>query len=182
MRVGIVVGSVREVRLGIEIGTWFVDHAQKRDDASYALIDLRDFDLPFYTQPQSPMALGRQYADPRAQAWSEAIDACDAYVFITPEYNHGVPGALKNAVDSLGPEWVGKAIGFVGYGTVGGVRAIEQWRSIVSNFRMADVRTEINIGLFTDVVDGRFAPVERRLAEIDALLDDLVAQARRQAS
>ncbi|MFV0451179.1 MAG: NADPH-dependent FMN reductase [Propioniciclava sp.] len=181
MRIGVVVGSVREVRRGAEIGAWLVARAAARDDGiTYELIDLRDFDLPMFSAPRSPMALDRAYDDARVRTWSAAVEACDAYVFVTPEYNHGVPGAFKNAVDHLGPEWVGKAIAFVGYGSVGGVRAIEQWRTIMANFRMVDIRAELNIQLFFEVVDGAFSPAERRAAEVDALLEDLIAQARRQ--
>lgn len=128
------------------------------------------------------MGMGKSYDDDRVAAWSRAIDACDAFVFVTPEYNHGVPGAFKNAVDHLGPEWSEKAVGFVGYGSIGGVRAIEQWRGILANFRMVDVRSEINVSLFHEVVDGEIVLAERRAGELDALLTELLVQARRQLS
>lgn len=107
------------------------------------------------------------------QAWSDAIDACDAYIFVTPEYNHGVPGAFKNAVDTLGSEWMGKPVGFVGYGSVGGVRAIENWRTVLANFSMYDVRAEVNINLFTDFTDGEFTPQNRNVVTMGAVFDDL---------
>ena len=74
--------------------------------------------------------------------------------FVTPEYNHGVPGGFKNAVDTLGPEWVGKPVSFIGHGAVGGVRAIEQWRQILANFSMPMTRAELNFNLFLDWADG----------------------------
>lgn len=123
------------------------------------------------------MAAKRKYDSDEVQAWSNAIDACDAYVFVTPEYNHGVPGALKNAVDCLGEEWIGKTIAFVGYGSVGGVRAIEHWRSIVANFSMVDIRAEVNISLFADFKEGTFTPTDRRPDEVSALFDALVKAA-----
>lgn len=83
------------------------------------------------------------------------------------------PGALKNAVDCLGNEWVGKPVGFVGYGSVGGVRAIEQWRTILINFSMVSVRAELNLSLFTDVKDGSFQPTDRRADELATLFDQL---------
>lgn len=90
------------------------------------------------------------------------------YVFMTPEYNHGVPGAFKNAVDLLGPEWVGKAIGFVSYGSAEGVRAVEQWRQIVANFSMFDVRAQASLSNFTE-----FAPDGTRLSRVHGVLRDL---------
>lgn len=129
------------------------------------------------TSGTHPMAAKRKYDSDEVQAWSNAIDACDAYVFVTPEYNHGVPGALKNAVDCLGEEWIGKTIAFVGYGSVGGVRAIEHWRSIVANFSMVDIRAEVNISLFADFKEGTFTPTDRRPDEVSALFDALVKAA-----
>mgnify|MGYP000907465761 CR=1 FL=1 len=117
MKVGIVVGSIREGRKGIHVGQWVLDEASKREDATFELIDVKEFDLPLLTSSTLPAAAKRQYDSENVRRWSAAIDACDAYVFVTPEYNHGVPGAFKNAVDLLGPEWVGKAIGFVSYGS-----------------------------------------------------------------
>ena len=127
MKVGIVLGSVRDGRAGEAVANWVAKGAAGRE-ATYELIDLKAFDVPLLTTNTHPMRAKKSYDDERVQAWSDAIDACDAYIFVTPEYNHGVPGALKNAVDSLGQEWVGKTAALVGYGSVGGVRAIENWR------------------------------------------------------
>ena len=177
MKVGIVVGSIRDGRAGKGIGDWVYEIAKERDDAEYELIDLKEFNVPLLTSGTHPMAAKRTYESEQVQAWSKAIDACDAYVFVTPEYNHGVPGALKNAVDSLGEEWVGKTIAFVGYGSVGGVRAIENWRTVVANFSMVDIRTEVNISTFTDFKEGKFTPSERRPDEVSAMFDALVKAA-----
>ncbi len=110
MKVGIVVGSIREGRKGIHVGQWVLDEASKREDATFELIDVKEFDLPLLTSSTLPAAAKRQYDSENVRRWSAAIDACDAYVFVTPEYNHGVPGAFKNAVDLLGPEWVARQL------------------------------------------------------------------------
>lgn len=175
MKVGIIVGSIRDGRVGRGIADWVYEIASARDDAEYELIDLKEFNVPLLTSGTHPMAAKRKYDSEEVQAWSNAIDACDAYVFVTPEYNHGVPGALKNAVDCLGEEWIGKTIAFVGYGSVGGVRAIEHWRSIVANFSMVDIRAEVNISLFADFKEGTFTPTDRRPDEVSALFDALTA-------
>ena len=96
-------------------------------------------------------------------------------MFVTPEYNHGVPAALKNAVDVLGSEWAHKAIAFVSYGADGGVRAVEHWRAVVANLFMVDVRAQVSLLVFEDWKDGEFRPLERREGELDTVLDDLVA-------
>ncbi|WP_220492167.1 NADPH-dependent FMN reductase [Propioniciclava sp. MC1683] len=103
MKVGIVLGSVRDGRAGEAVANWVAKGAAGRE-ATYELIDLKAFDVPLLTTNTHPMRAKKSYDDERVQAWSDAIDACDAYIFVTPEYNHGVPGALKNAVDSLGQE------------------------------------------------------------------------------
>ena len=98
-----------------------------------------------------------------------------------PEYNHGVPGALKNAADVLGSEWVGKPIGAAGYGAAGGVRAVEQWRQIVGNLSMVDVRAQLEISLFTEFSEEGFTPYERRVEEITTLLGQVVEMGKKLA-
>ena len=180
MKVGIVVGSIREGRKGIHVGQWVLDEASKREDATFELIDVKEFDLPLLTSSTLPAAAKRQYDSENVRRWSAAIDACDAYVFVTPEYNHGVPGAFKNAVDLLGPEWVGKAIGFVSYGSAEGVRAEEQWRQIVANFSMFDVRAQASLSNFTEFApDGTVVPGPRRAGDLNGLLNQLIGAAEK---
>lgn len=184
MKVGIVVGSVREGRLGGQIGQWIKDQAEQRDPLiegiEYELLDLKEFDVPLLTSPVIPGAAKKQYEDANVQAWSDAVDACDAFVFVTPEYNHGVPGPMKNAFDSLGGEWAGgKVVAFVGYGSAGAIRAVEQWRQIVSNFQMFTVRNEVNLSIFEDFANGELAPGERRPGELATVLADFEALLQR---
>jgi len=109
-----------------------------------------------------PTMAGGHYDDARVTAWSERIGAVDAFVFITAEYNHGIPGAFKNAVDLLAPEWAGKCVRFVSYGAVGGVRAVEQWRPVLANFSMVDIRSQVTLSNFTDFEpDGAVSPAAR---------------------
>lgn len=176
MKIAVIIGSVREVRHTEPVAQYVHQIAAGREaGAEYELVDLAAFDVPLLTSSVHPMAAKKQYDDERMQRWSDAVDSFDAFVFVTPEYNHGVPGAFKNAVDVLGPEWLGKPVAFVGHGSVGGVRAIEQWRQIVSNFSMPIVRAEINFNSFYHWKDGAFAPEERHEAEANALLDGLEA-------
>ncbi|MFD1861039.1 NADPH-dependent oxidoreductase [Aeromicrobium camelliae] len=174
MKIGIVIGSIREGRKGEHVGRWVEGIARDDLDVDVEVIDLKEFDVPLLTAPTPPAAANRSYDSANVRRWSDAIDACDGYVFITPEYNHGVPGAFKNAVDTLAPEWSGKAVGFVSYGTADGIRAVEQWRQIVANFQMIDIRAQVAMSNFTEFAqDGSFTPLERRESELRALLDQL---------
>ncbi|WRS30739.1 NAD(P)H-dependent oxidoreductase [Actinomycetaceae bacterium MB13-C1-2] len=176
MKVGIIAGSIREGRNGIKVAEWVDEIAQKRGDADYELIDLKKFNVPLLTDPRHPAMAGGKYSTPEVQAWSAAIGSCDAFVFVTPEYNHSVPGAFKNAVDSLAVEWMGKPVGFVSYGSSSGVRAVEAWRLSLANFGMLDQRAAVELGLFTEFDDqGNFTPAERRVDEVNAMLDSVVA-------
>lgn len=175
MKIGIIVGSIRDgARKGEAVGKWVAEKAAAHAHVELELLDLRDFGLPLLTSPTLPMQAGKQYDSDQVTAWSSAVDACDGFVFVTPEHNHGIPGAFKNAVDSLGPEWVGKTVGFVSYGVDGGVRCVEHWRPIVANFQMLDVRQQVVFTVFSDFdVQGGFAPLDRREGELKLLLDQL---------
>ena len=144
------------------------------------LLDLKSFDVPLLTSATVPGAAQRQYDSEAVTAWSQAVDACDGFVFLTAEYNHSVPGAFKNALDSLGPEWWGKAVAFLSYGADGGVRAVEHWRTIVANMGMVDVRGQVPFSTFTERgEDGGFAPNERRAGELEGVWEQLVDATRR---
>jgi NAD(P)H-dependent FMN reductase len=117
-----------------------------------------------------------QYSKPHTKAWAAKIATFDAFVFVTPEYNHSISGALKNAIDFLFREWNDKAAGFVGYGGVGGVRAVEQLRLVMGEIKIADVRAQVALSLFTDFENfTTFKPAPQQTAAVNAMLDDLVA-------
>lgn len=180
MKIGVILGSIRESRSAAAVVAWVMERAAARDGAvagdegiEYVQLDLRDYSLLLDTAPTPPMAANRQYEDPNVTRWSEAIDACDGFVFVTPEYNRSVPAAFKNAVDILGPEWSRKPVGFVGYGSVGGSRAIEHWRQIITNFSMPDVRNQVGFLLDIEFPEGQFTPLDRREGDLEAMLTDL---------
>lgn len=181
MKIGIINGSIRAERATEPVSKYAFDTAAARSgEAVYEYIDLAEYNVPLLTSPVHPMVANKNHEDPNVQKWSDKIDSLDGFVFVTPEYNHGVPGGFKNAVDVLGPEWVGKPVAFIGHGSVGGVRAIEQWRQIVANFSMPVVRNELNFNMFFDWKDGAFAPAERHAEEINALLDVLEGLVKQQ--
>jgi NAD(P)H-dependent FMN reductase len=122
LKIAIIIGSTRPGRNGEAVAKWVYEIAQKRSDAEFELVDIKDFNLPLLDEPV-PAAMGN-YSKPHTKAWGAKIDSFDGYVFVTPEYNHGMNGALKNAIDFLYREWNNKAAGFVGYGGAGAARAV----------------------------------------------------------
>ena len=136
IRIAIIIGSTRPGRKGEAVAKWVYEIAQKRSDAEFELVDIKDFNLPLLDEPMSPM-MG-QYTHQHTKTWSAKIASFDAYVFVTPEYNHGTSGALKNAIDFLCNEWNNKAAGFVSYGGAGGARAVEQLRLVMAEVQIAD--------------------------------------------
>ena len=174
--IGVFLGSVRNGRIGEQVGSWVMDAAAERD-ADYRLLDLADFDVPHLIAEVVPGAANKQYDDPAVTAWSKAVDTCDGFVFVTPEYNHSIPGTMKNAFDSLFGEWAGKPVAFVSYGADGGVRAVEHWRQIVANLSMTDIRNQVALNIFgEDVNDGELSPREHKQAALTRALDDLEAE------
>lgn len=172
MKFAIIVGSTRPGRQGSTVGAWVKQQADQRE-ATYDLLEIADFDLSLLAEETVPGAANRQYADPHTRAWSEAIDSYDGFVFVTPEYNHSVPAAMKNAVDLIYPEWNHKAVAFVGYGADGGVRAIEHWRTITANVQLQDVRGQVSLSPYWDWDAEGFAPLPRRAGELANALDQL---------
>src|SRR4051794_8009219 len=174
LKVAIVVGSTRPGRKADAVARWVHDVARPRDDVEFEVVDIQAFDLPLLDEPLPP-SLG-QYSQPHTQAWAATIAAFDAFVFVTPEYNHGPSGALKNAIDYLYREWNNKAVGFVGYGSVGGTRAVEQLRLIMAELQVATVRNQVALSLFTDFENSPSSkPDPRREVSSHAMLNQLIA-------
>lgn len=168
IKVGIVIGSTRPGRTGETVARWIHDLAVKRGDAEYELVDLKDFALP-HLDEELPAALG-QYANRHTKAWSDRIAEFDAYVFVTPEYNHSFPGALKDAIDFLFAEWHDKAAAVVGYGVNGGVRAAEHLRQVLGMVKVADVQLSVALPL-----EEVAAPAEKYAQQAGQMLDQLVS-------
>ena len=174
LKIAIIIGSTRPGRKAEAVARWVHDIAQKRSDAEFELVDIQDFNLPLLDEPVPP-AMG-QYTKPHTKAWAEKIGAFDGYVFVTPEYNHSTSGALKNAIDFLYREWNNKAAGFVGYGSAGGTRAVEQLRLIMGELQVADVRAQVALSLHSDFEHYTvFKPGAHHEKSVNTLLDQVVA-------
>jgi NAD(P)H-dependent FMN reductase len=175
-KIAIIVGSTRPVRIGEGVAHWVRDTAAKRDDATFELIDVRDFDLPFVDSVMPPAMLGGQYGRANVHRWADTIASYDGYVFVTPENNHGIAAGLKNAIDWLYPEWNNKAAGFVAYGQVGGARAVEQLRQVLAAVKIATVAPEVSLSLTDDFRDFQeFIPSAGHEDPLTRVLDAVVA-------
>jgi NAD(P)H-dependent FMN reductase len=144
LKLGIIISTTRPGRLGDKIGEWIVGLAAKRSEATFELVDLRDYPLPFFEEKLPP--LYAPSAHPVAQRWSAKMAELDGYLFLTAEYNHSVSGVLKNALDYLGAETHRKPATFVGYGGAGGARAVEHLRGILAEMQVATLKNAVHIG------------------------------------
>ncbi|MGH3768410.1 MAG: NADPH-dependent FMN reductase [Pseudonocardiaceae bacterium] len=153
----VIVGSVRQGRFGPVVADWFIGQAKQRDDVSVDVIDLADGPIP-------------------SHHFASRIGAADAFVVITPEYNHGYPGPLKSAIDSVGPEWHAKPVGFICYGgRSGGLRAVEQLRVVFAELHTVTVRETVSFHGASERFDQCGVPREAEAANTAAriLLDQL---------
>ena len=174
LRIAIIIGSTRPGRNGEAVAKWVYEIAQERTDAEFELVDIKDFNLPLLDEPMPPI-MG-QYSKPHTKAWGARIGSFDGYVFVTPEYNHGISGALKNAIDFLFAEWNNKAAGFVSYGGAGGVRAVEQLRLVLAEVQMATVRNQVLLSMFNDFENfSVFKPDARHEKSVNATFDQVIA-------
>ena len=146
IKIAIILGSTRPGRKGEAVARWVYEIAKKRIDAEFEFVDIKDFNLPLLDEP-GIISQG-QYTKEHTKTWSAKIDSFDAFIFVTAEYNHGIPGALKNAIDFLYREWNNKAAGFVSYGGTGGVRSVEHLRLVMAELQIADVRAQVTLSLF----------------------------------
>src|SRR5438105_13078812 len=173
-RIGIILGSTRPNRNGEQVAQWVYGLASRRGDAEFELVDLRDYPLPHLDEPLPP-SLG-QYANDHTKQWAAKIASFDGFVIVTPEYNHGTSGVLKNAIDFLYAEWNNKAVGFVSYGSVGGARAAEHLRLVAGELQMADVRQQVALSLMTEFENfSVFTPGEYNLQALETMLDQRIA-------
>ena len=174
LKIGVIIGSTRPGRIGEAVGKWVFQQAQQRKDAEFELVDLLEFNLPLLDEPVPPSQ--GKYSKPHTKAWAAKVASFDGYIFVTPEYNHGTCGALKNALDFVYAEWNNKAAGFVGYGSAGGVRAVESLRLVMAELQIADVRAQVSLSLFTDFENySVFKPDPRHEKSLATVFDQVIA-------
>lgn len=183
IKVHIIIGSTRDGRFSEKPARYLYDELGKREDARPDLVDLRDWALPFFDQAETPSYKTKPYPHEIAERWSAKVGEADAFVIVTPEYNHGYPAVLKNALDWVFKEWNHKPVGFVSYGSAAGARSVEQLRQVVIELSMVPLRPAIHIPseIYTAASKGddtaaaaAFAPMQER---VGAFFDELVRMA-----
>jgi NAD(P)H-dependent FMN reductase len=185
LRILVILGTTREGRYGDKPAHWIRARLAERDELDVELVDLRDRPLPLFDQPRSPTRVtDGEYGHPVANAWAKEVAAADGFVVVSPEYNHGYSAVVKNAFDWIFREWNRKPIGFVGYGGVGGARAIEQLRQVAVELEMAPIRRAVHVSFdvyratMNDAAPAdpaKFAPVE---PNAKLMIDELIWWAR----
>jgi len=144
LKIGVIISSTRASRFGDKPAQWILDKANERPEIEAELVDLRDFNLPFFDEVASNAWVPSQ--DANAVKWQNKISEFDGYIFVVAEYNRAITGALKNAIDQAYTNWNKKVFGAVGYGTVGAARAIENLRTIGVELQMVSTRSAVHIG------------------------------------
>lgn len=175
VNIGIITGSTRDSRVNIQVAEWVKSIADQRTDATFELVDIKEYNLPKYNEP-IPAIMSQDYQAEEAKVWSKKIGELDGFIFVTPEYNKGVTSGLKDAIDYLYVEWNNKAAGIVSYGSTLGVTAANDLRLILSVPKVATVGTHVGMSLFTDFKDMvTFQPAPFHQETVQKLLDDVVS-------
>jgi NAD(P)H-dependent FMN reductase len=173
-RLGIVTVSVREGRVGQSVADWFVERARAHGGFEVEPIDLKAVNLPVLSEPNHPRL--KKYTQDTTKAWSATVDALDAFVFVTPEYNFATPPSLVNALDHLYNEWLYKPAGFVSYGGIsGGLRATQMTRMMLATFKVVPMVEQVIIPFVArEVKDGVFPGGEKFDTSAQQMLDELL--------
>ncbi len=177
-RIAVIIGSTRDTRFADKPAEWIFELAKQRSDWDVELVDVRDFDLPFFNERASN--LWAPSADPHAIAWQKKLATFDGFIFVTAEYNRSIPGSLKNALDQAYKEWIHKPAAVMAYGSTGGARAAEHLRSIAIELQMVPVRSGVHI-MGADLLKvhpmGENGPIsgieDHIMPSAKAMLDDL---------
>ena len=173
LNIAIIPGTSRPQALNPQIVNWVEQQLASTDDVRAEVVDFGSFDLPLLDEVIPAGA--KMYANDHTKAWGAKLEEFDAFIFVTPEYNHSISGSLKNALDFVATEFNHKVAGIVNYGADKGVRAAEHLRHILANYKLAVVRDQASFSIFTDVADGTFAPTEISAAPFASMVDDIVA-------
>ena len=172
LEIRIIVGSVREGRMSLPIANWVKQQIDARAEFNAAVLDLADWQLPMFAEPNPP-ATGK-YTGDRQRQWAAAIGPADGFVLVAPEYNHGMSAVLKNALDTVAAEWAKKPVAFVAHGGMGGARSVEQLRTVTAALGMAPLSSAVHLQGAAKLREGdRFNAGETENRRLGTLFDDL---------
>jgi NAD(P)H-dependent FMN reductase len=179
MKLMLLWASSREGRVGGVVAEWVRRHAAADDRLEIDFVDLKELNLPFFDEPLSPFSMysaGKDYTKPEGKAWAQRVAKVEGVLIITPEYNHGPPAVLKNALDWVGREWTDKPVAFVSYGsTAGGARAVEQLRSITIELGLVQVANPIHFVFFRSAFNEQGEPQHQGTNDsLQKMFDELI--------
>lgn len=189
IKIQVIIGSTRQGRFSEKPAQWIFEEAKKLEDVEVELLDLRDYEMPFFDSPMPPSMAKGQYSNEIVKKWAEKVNDGDAFIIVSPEYNHGYSAVLKNALDVIYPEWHRKPVGFVSYGSAMGARSVEQLRQVAVELQMAPIRHAIHIpvDIFMAAMMGKgptgpemFGPIRKSPAgdPVERFFNDLLWWAR----
>jgi NAD(P)H-dependent FMN reductase len=164
MKVLFIIGSVREGRAAAYVSKWVIGRLKQDSDIELDVADLKEVNLPFFNEAVTPDTPNVRFKNDVGNTWAKRVDKADAYVMLTPEYNHGTSAVLKNAIDWVYWGWLGKPVGFISYGgMVAGARAVEQLRQNIVNVKLFSIATSVHIPAVSKAFDENGEPKEPRL-------------------
>jgi len=172
-KIMVLLGSTRQNRMGEKILGWVKDQLVDNSEAEFEFVDLRDWKLDYYNEPTGASYI-ETYTDPKAKEWSEKVAQFDGYLLLTPEYNHGYPAVLKNALDLTYRSWNNKPVGFVSWGVAMGARAVEQLRLVAIELQMAPIREGVHIAAFSGGVDENGRPTDDHIKKFQRMVKQLL--------
>ena len=189
IKIQVIIGSTRQGRFSEKPAQWIFEEAKKLEDVEVELLDLRDYEMPFFDSPMPPSMAKGQYSNEIVKKWAEKVNDGDAFIIVSPEYNHCYSAVLKNALDVIYPEWHRKPVGFVSYGSAMGARSVEQLRQVAVELQMAPIRHAIHIpvDIFMAAMMGKgptgpemFGPIRKSPAgdPVERFFNDLLWWAR----
>lgn len=176
MKVQVILGSTRPERFSEKVGKWVFEQISNNSEIEAELVDLRDYPLPFFDEPVSPAMfemMKKDYSNEVAKKWARKVAEADAYIIVTPEYNHGYSAVLKNALDYAYSQWNNKPITFVAYGSMGGARSVEQLRQVAIELQMAPIKEALYFPKFWETFDDNGQPKDPKTNDS---LNSLLAQ------
>ena len=175
-KLDVIICSTRPGRVGKAVGDWFDGAARQHAGFDVQLVDLAEVNLPIYDEPKHPRL--QQYEHEHTRRWSALVDAADAFVFVTPEYNFGPPPSLVNALNYLYVEWGYKPAAFVSYGGIsGGMRAVQAEKLTLTTLKMVPILETVLIPMVPQHLDkatGAFQPTDTHASSATAMLDELL--------
>lgn len=179
LKIKVIIGSTRKNRFGDKPARWIAGLLEKKAGVETEILDLRDYPMPFFDESETPNYKSAPYSEPHVAAWTRKIAEADGFVVVTPEYNHGYSAVLKNALDYVADEWHDKVVGFVGYGSALGSRAIEQLRGVVVELQMAPIRYAVHMPYDVVMASNGGMPESELFSAYDeraeGMLDQLIA-------